>query len=536
MKTLRITLVGLMMITLACLNVKAQTKGSGNVTTQERQVSAFDAIKIGCANLMISQGEQQSVKVETDDNLQDRIVTKVSNGTLELSCNDMKSPTKMNVYVTAVKLTKLEASGASKVKTETLLKSDVFSLYTSGAARTNLNLETGIFNSETSGAASDKVTLKAKTANTEVSGAGNLVLKGMATEHKTEVSGAGNLKALEFITDNTDAEVSGAGNARVMARKQLKADLSGAGTLTYFDKDNIKKISHQGEYQITLDGMDKIKSMKIEEEESDESHKATSKPFDVKINDTISVTLNDKQVVVITDDSVKVKLGQRDFVISDDGIKMSKHDKKPKFNGHWAGFEMGINGLLNNDMKIDYPAGYSFMDLNYSKSIGVNINFFEQNVNLWNQHLGLVTGMGFTWNNYRFADNALVTHNGQFDGYLDTDPAKNYEKSKLMVASLRVPLLLEFQTNSKMKSNSFHIAAGVIGDCRLWSHTKTICNGTKSKDKGDFYINPFRADATARIGWGVVNLYATYALTKMFREGKGPEVYPFEMGITLAGF
>ncbi len=536
MKTLKLTLAALMLLTLSYNSVMAQAKGNGNVTTQERQVTAFDAIKVSCAiNLFVSQGEQQSVKVTTDENLQSRIITKVTNGTLNLSCDNINNATKMDVYVIAEKLSKIDASGAAKVSSETPLKSDVFALLTSGAAKAGLNIETGIFNNETSGASSNTITLNAKTANTEISGAGNMMIKGMAEQHNTDVSGAGNLKALEFITDNTNAKVSGAGNAKVMARKQLKADLSGAGNVTYFDKDNIKKISHPGEYQMTFDGMDNVKSVIIEEDSEDND--ATESSWDIADGeDTVTILHNDKRIVVITDDSVRVNIGQRDYVISDDGVKIKKHHKKPKFNGHWAGFELGVNGLLNKDMVLDYPAGYEFMDLNYAKSTVVNINFFEQNVNLINQHFGLVTGMGLTWNNYRFDKNVVLTHDGEFGGDFDTGVTKSYEKSKLVVTYLKVPLMLEYQTNSKMKANSFHISGGVVGGLRIGSHAKVIVNGNKSKDKSDFYINPFKVDAIAKIGWGVINLYGTYSLNEMFRNNKGPEVYPFEIGITLAAF
>lgn len=538
MKTLRLTLTGLMLLTLTVTGVKAQTRGNGNVTTQERQVAAFDAIKVGCAiKLYISQGDQQLIRVETDDNLQDRIITKVSNGTLNLECDNVKDATKMDVYVTAVKLSKLDASGASKVIGETPVKNDVFGLYISGAAKVNMNLETGIFNNETSGAASSTITLNAKSANTEVSGAGNLALKGTAEKHKTEVSGAGNLKAMEFVTDYTDAEVSGAGNARVMARKQLKADLSGAGNLTYFDKENVKKIAHSGEYTISFDGMDNVKSVVIDEDKQKDAQEVETSWNESADKDTVTVIVNDQRVIVITDDTVKVNLGQRDYVITDNGVKIEKHDKKPKFNGHWAGFELGVNGLLNKDMKIDYPAGYDFMDLNYAKSIAVSINFFEQNINLISQRLGLVTGMGISWNNYRFSNkNTVLTHDGEFNGYYDVNPARSYEKSKLVATYLRVPLMLEYQTNSKMKANSFHISGGVVGAVKIGSHSKIVYDGNKSKDRNDFYINPFKVDAIAKIGWGVINLYGTYSLTELFRNNKGPVAYPFEIGITLVSF
>jgi len=547
MKTIKLTLAGMMLLTLAFTSVKAQTRGNGNVTTQERQVSDFNAINVGCAiHLYISQGEKQSVKVETDENLQSKIVTKVNNGTLNLSCDNIKDATKMDIYVTAVNLSKLDASGASKVTGETLLKSENFELYTSGAAKANLNIETGTFINETSGAASNTLNLKAGTANTEVSGAGTLTIKGNAEKHNTDISGAGNLKALEFVTNSTDAQVSGAGNAKIMARKQLKADLSGAGNLSYFDKSEIKNFSKQGEYQITFDGMDNVKSLIIEEDKDNDAEKDSDNDASVSIDngswnvyendDSVTVILNDKRIVVVTDDSVRVNIGQRDYVISDDGVKIHKHDHKPKFNGHWAGFGLSVNGLLDQDHMIDYPDGAPYLDLNYNRSTGVNLNFFEQNVNLYNQNLGLVTGLGVTWNNYRFADNVILTDDGELSGRFDETPGYSYQKSKLMVASLRIPLMLEYQTNSKMKSNSFHVGAGALGQVRMWSHTKNEINDSKTKSKGDFYINPFIVQGIGTIGWGIINLYGTYSFSEMFRHDKGPVAYPFEVGITLIGF
>jgi hypothetical protein len=74
---------------------------------------------------------------------------------------------------------------------------------------------------------------------------------------------------------------------------------------------------------------------------------------------------------------------------------------------------------------------------------------------------------------------------------------------------------------------------------RYASHTKMLYfdNGrVKPKDQDSFELNPFRYDATVRIGWGIINLYATYSLNKMFENNGGPELYPVAVGITLAGW
>lgn len=536
MKTFIKGLLGILLFTFTFGYVKAQEKGSGNVTTEIRSLGSFDAIKVGCAiNLFISQGGDQIIKVQTDDNLQKKIITKVVNGTLELECEKLHFPTKMDVIVTVPQLSKIEAEGASVVTGETPVKANVFSLLASGAAKVYLTVESEIFNDEISGAAKATLTVTSTKANSEISGAGDLTLSGNATSHSMEVSGAGTLKALDFITDETNAEVTGAGNARITARKQLKAELSGVGSVTYYENNNLKKIAKPGKYQLNFEGMDHVKSVTIEDENNADNTVIRVTPSD----DSVSIVIHDKKIIVVTDDSVKVKLGDRSYEFGEDGVKVKRGHKHPKFNGHWAGFELGVNGLLNSENNIDLPAGYGFLDLNYNKSINVNLNFFEQNFNLINNHLGLVTGLGFSWNNYRFDKNVRLTDDGILGGYYDNDPNRHYEKSKLVVSYLTLPLLLEYQTNSKSKASSFHIAGGVQGGLRLGSHTKIVYNDgdrRKDKDPGQFYIAPFKVDAVAKIGWGIINLYGTYSLTEMFRTNKGPQVYPFAVGICLDTF
>jgi hypothetical protein len=39
-----------------------------------------------------------------------------------------------------------------------------------------------------------------------------------------------------------------------------------------------------------------------------------------------------------------------------------------------------------------------------------------------------------------------------------------------------------------------------------------------------------------RVGYGKFNVYAEYGLSEMFRNGRGPELYPFSAGVTLIPF
>lgn len=77
------------------------------------------------------------------------------------------------------------------------------------------------------------------------------------------------------------------------------------------------------------------------------------------------------------------------------------------------------------------------------------------------------------------------------------------------------------------------ISAGAIGALKLGSHTKYKTDSKKEKDRGDFYLNPFRYGFTARIGYKSLSLYGTYYVSDMFQENKGPVATPFSIGIGL---
>ena len=87
-----LALMVLMAASLACAVpfVGIRTiKGSGNVVTEERDVSGFDRVALsGFGEVIITQGDKESLTVETDDNLMRYIETKVRGGTLELGFTD----------------------------------------------------------------------------------------------------------------------------------------------------------------------------------------------------------------------------------------------------------------------------------------------------------------------------------------------------------------------------------------------------------------------------------------------------------------
>jgi len=288
----------------------------------------------------------------------------------------------------------------------------------------------------------------------------------------------------------------------------------------------------------------------------------------LKAQDTVRVSVLGKNVVTVVEggdlrtdvkignsaidikdagrgDTVKVRVGHRALVIAEGNhgsdIKLNHLDdqefeswtgREPRFKGHWAALEMGINSFANVDYK-GFTPDY-FMDLNQNKSFEVGFNFLRYSIGLQKdkRNIGLVTGLGLTFNDYRFSNPYTIEN---IDGKVSSKLIEEtgLSKTKLTTTYLTVPLMLEFQIPVSGHSKKLYFSGGVVGGLKVGSHTKTKIDGNKSKDRGDFNISPFRYGATARFGYKGINLFGTYYFSTFFKNGRGPEMFPFTIGIGL---
>ncbi len=256
-------------------------------------------------------------------------------------------------------------------------------------------------------------------------------------------------------------------------------------------------------------------------------------------DDTTHIRLGNKGITVIEgENGTSINMDDIDKDREADQEESDKPSVHKKFKPHWAGFQLGLNNFVDQDFSMSRTGDNAYMDLNTGRSWNFNINFLEYGVGLGTDKLGLVTGLGMEWSNYHFDkgnniyedDNGIIT---ELD-YSDV----NVLKSKLQTTFLTAPILLEGQIPAGKKR--IHISTGVIGGLKLGSNTKVVyrSNGNKQKDKtrDDFNISPLRYGLTFRVGFKGLDIYANYYLTPMFEKGKGPELYPFDIGLTLLNF
>ncbi|MGQ1889413.1 WG repeat-containing protein [Thermophagus sp. OGC60D27] len=239
-----------------------------------------------------------------------------------------------------------------------------------------------------------------------------------------------------------------------------------------------------------------------------------------------------------------IYLGDNKVEIFHDGegiqIENKKIKKKSKhFRGHLAGIGLALNGYLDNEGHEELPAGYEFMELDQRKSLEVVFYPWEENVRLLGDWFGLTTGLGVQYNNYRFKLESYsdIPENGR-EWFPVLDPEETpISKSKLMMMHLNVPVMVEIQMRNGENSNNLYISGGVVGGVRLQTHTKLVYrknnHSEKKKKRDDLGLPLFRYGFMAKAGFGSFSIYGTYYPKPMFKDGEGPELYPYSIGVML---
>ncbi len=456
-------------------------------TTQTRDTKPFSKIEIsGAANVVYTQSDTLAIKVTADDKEMDNIYTTYEGDILVIKAKgSFTHPYK--VYVNGNGLTKITSSGASKFSTTNTLVADSLAIDVTGASSVN-------------------ATLRTKASDVMLSGASGVTLDGESSRLYGTVSGASSLKAYKLNTTTANVTASGASTAKIFATDKINANATGSSTIKF--KGDPKDVSAEAS-----------SSSSIAKVVDDENGKKSGK-------DSTTINFRNKKYVIIDKDDDEKK--KHSFSLDGDD----------DFH-HWGGFGMGVNGWLSNG-GFSMPKGQEYMALNYGKSLNFQLNPFEKDIHIYKNYVNLVVGLGFEWSQYEFSNKTSLNPDSSYTyGTIDSTNAFKYKKNRFKTTYVDVPVLLEFNTN-KNPDKAFHVAFGVIGGYKLGSRTRQILEQTgrdiKLIRKDDYNLNPFRVNAHASIGYHNFTLYADYALTPLFESGKGPELYPFTIGVKLVSF
>jgi hypothetical protein len=232
MKKITLPALALLLLTVfsSCYYLGGKrVKGNGNITTETRNVSAFDRVEVsGAVELYVSGGETQPVKIETDENLLKYIEVEQHGNTLDIHTRrgyNLRPTHKVIVRVSSPNYSQISVSGASNIIGQNkIIARDRLEMHVSGAGDINADVD-------------------APELKSSISGSGNVNLMGQVRDLELDISGAGDAKCYDMKAENTKVQISGAGSAEVYASVSLDAHVSGAGSVSY--KGGATKVSQQ---------------------------------------------------------------------------------------------------------------------------------------------------------------------------------------------------------------------------------------------------------------------------------------------------
>lgn len=207
------------------VNIQDTITGDGKVVSQTRDVPEFTGVKVGSGiDVFLTQGDNQRVEVEADENLQEWIRTEVKGSVLHIYTDkNIRLAKAKRVNINCKILDRIDISSAGDVTAVNRFKADKLDIDMSSAGDLNLEVE-------------------ANEISISISSAGNAVLKGKTDTLKADLSSAGDLNAYDLEAKYGEISVSSAGSARVFVTDEASFHSSSAGDIDYKGEPRMKEI------------------------------------------------------------------------------------------------------------------------------------------------------------------------------------------------------------------------------------------------------------------------------------------------------
>jgi hypothetical protein len=175
-----------------------QVTGNGKTITKARQLAAFEQVKInGFYKVDITQGDQQSVTVTTDSNIEPFVMTQVQGKVLTIynkSGTKFKVQKPVLIQIIVKRMNHITASGANQITASNLNGDDL---------------------------------------SVNIAGSNDLVLSGVMSHLAVEASGVCHLSAGDLNTLDVDIHTKGSCQVTVHAKRKLVSNITGNGDISY---------------------------------------------------------------------------------------------------------------------------------------------------------------------------------------------------------------------------------------------------------------------------------------------------------------
>jgi hypothetical protein len=170
--------------------------GSGKIVSQTRTLEECSGVILqNTGNIYLTQADTQSIRIEADDNIIDRIETEVDGEKLEVGLNKGSYENiTCRIYVSLKKINKMLINGSGNIVTDNVKSDEVYC---------------------------------------KINGSGNINIKGSGNYIDLYINGSGNISAQEFTAKKCKAYINGSGNITLYASEEADTEINGSGNIFF---------------------------------------------------------------------------------------------------------------------------------------------------------------------------------------------------------------------------------------------------------------------------------------------------------------
>lgn len=203
--------------------------------------------------------------------------------------------------------------------------------------------------------------------------------------------------------------------------------------------------------------------------------------------------------------------------------KQSSH-YSPKKHNMFSRKDFGLYVGLNTYETKNLP------ELDNVRSRYVALNWKKNHRLITGNHVDVALGTGFefAWNNYMMKENIRLVNTANGAGFVDVK--ENLDKSKFVVSSFNIPMMLQFG----FKESKWSLGVGAYGGARIGSYVKTKEEtGAKEHFKSAYNLNKFHYGFAAELGREGFAIFARYEATPLFNDNNPINGNAISFGIRL---
>ena len=196
------------------------------------------------------------------------------------------------------------------------------------------------------------------------------------------------------------------------------------------------------------------------------------------------------------------------------------------FYSNLASVELGVSQYASKPFSVSINDSISYMDLNHGFQLGLCVD--AVGLPIVSRYLGVGVGIGAKCDFYTFSTKNLTLNKGENCLIHYADTTKPYNKSKLTNTYLTVPVVIEAHLKG------LTLMTGVEGNLLVWSNTKMkTSSGEKERSHSNLHQNIFSYNLLAKVEIDCIGVYARANMSPLFIKDKGPEIYPYSVGVSL---